>query len=649
MKRILSLVLAFIICFSCLPLISSAKDDIPFEDIPNNAWYEDDLEYVYSLGLINGKNNPNTFLPDDNMTYAEVIKLAACMHQLYTTKEITLTNAPDIWYNSYVDYCKKENIIQKDYPYSEYATRAGYMEIFANALPTNALAPKNYLPEGFVADVSPSDEYSNSVYTLYRAGIVGGVDKNHNCAPDTNIKRCEVVTILSRMMDKSKRIKIGESATDVKWDFGGKTLRILCHNDGGEFLPKDSTVNKGDVIVDAISKRNEEVCKELNIKLEPVVVNGLTELESFAQKTILAAQDEFDLIYSHGLTLGEMVTKNMFVNWYDVPYVDFSKPWWAKSNADDLTYNGVCLVAVSDLNLSSITSSAVIAFNKNLAEKNGWDNLYETVLSGNWTFDEMYKLIKEGWTDADKSGDRSAGDTFAAAFPVDSTCNAWLWASGNRTIMKDIDDIPQISINTPSMSELIYKLNDLYYNTSGVASNNIDGFNATKLFNSGNAAMITVRLDDIISGKVSLSEGDIGFLPYPKYDSETNYSPYATEYSTYICSEFSCLAIPKTAKDLEMIGVAVESLSSKSHETVLPAIYDSLCGDDTEEKKVLDTILEKRVFDFGYVYDGWQGFALTVQTMLSKKDVSFQAYYQTKYSNARLQYIKVKKIHEKAQ
>ena len=62
------------------------------------------------------------------------------------------------------------------------------------------------MPEDSIPDVPYSEDYAESVYKLYRAGILQGVDDKHNCTPLANIKRNEVATIISRMTDSSKRI-----------------------------------------------------------------------------------------------------------------------------------------------------------------------------------------------------------------------------------------------------------------------------------------------------------------------------------------------------------------------------------------------------------------------------------------------------------
>ena len=185
---------------------------LPFKDVAKSMWYCNDVKFAYETGLINGKTK-FTFVPDANLTYSETVKLAACMHQLYTTGSITLANGSPLWYQTYVDYAKTNKIINKDYSWSAMATRAGYMEIFASALPDSALAAVNLIPDGSIPDVPMTHANATAIYKLYRAGIVQGSDAEHNCNPTSNIRRKDVAAILTRMMDASKRIKFEMSNT----------------------------------------------------------------------------------------------------------------------------------------------------------------------------------------------------------------------------------------------------------------------------------------------------------------------------------------------------------------------------------------------------------------------------------------------------
>lgn len=237
MKKIVSLILALIMCLGLLTGFVSAAG-FPFADVPVYEWYFEDVRNAYEMDLINGKTI-NTFAPNDYLTYAEAVKLAACMSQRYATGAVTLTNG-EPWYQSYVDYCKAEGIIEKDYAWNANATRAGYMEIFAEALPKAALAAVNDVEDSSIPDVPMSHPQASAIYKLYRAGILQGNDAAHNCSPAANIKRSEVAAILTRMMDASKRIS---------FTMGGEAV-------------KPETENK------------EETVAELKIKEQPQSVSG---------------------------------------------------------------------------------------------------------------------------------------------------------------------------------------------------------------------------------------------------------------------------------------------------------------------------------------------------------------------------------------
>ena len=54
---------------------------------------------------------------------------------------------------------------------------------------------------------------TDAIYKLSRAGIVTGSDKEHNCKPNTNIRRSEVAAILTHMMHANKRQSFALSET----------------------------------------------------------------------------------------------------------------------------------------------------------------------------------------------------------------------------------------------------------------------------------------------------------------------------------------------------------------------------------------------------------------------------------------------------
>lgn len=231
MKKRGILFLVLILLLSSLPGGSWAG--MFFSDVPDTAWYYGDVQRAVDMGLVNGKA-PGLFGSGDPLKYSEAVKLAACMHQRATTGRVTLTPGKP-WYQTYVDYCKDHGIISMDYNWTASATRAGYMQIFAYALPEGNYAPINSVPDNGVPDVPMTHPNAPAIYKLYRAGIVHGNDKQGTCAPNTFIRRSEVAAILTRMMVPSTR-KSGFSG-------GGETASSAMTI---SVEPTDVTIQPGD-------------------------------------------------------------------------------------------------------------------------------------------------------------------------------------------------------------------------------------------------------------------------------------------------------------------------------------------------------------------------------------------------------------------
>ena len=112
------------------------------------------------------------------------------------------------WYQVYVDYAKKNKIIDEGYADQDMnakATRAQYVEIFAKALPDKELKSINSIPDRSIPDVNMKDSYAASVYKLYKAGVLTGNDEKGTFAPLSSITRAESAAIVTRMSDKNSR------------------------------------------------------------------------------------------------------------------------------------------------------------------------------------------------------------------------------------------------------------------------------------------------------------------------------------------------------------------------------------------------------------------------------------------------------------
>ena len=205
--------------YTCTDSASSVPTQQNYVDVSTTSWYFTYVNSATQMGLINGMSSTK-YEPEGTLTLAQAVKLAACMNQLYTTGKVTLTNGSAEWYESYAAYARDNGILAGSKPtafeigYSDVMdepnkviTRQEYAWIFARALPKEALPEVNRIPDNAIPDVPQTmSAWYDSIYTLYRAGIVNGNDAKGTFNPLSNIKRSEVAAIVVRMMDKSCRV-----------------------------------------------------------------------------------------------------------------------------------------------------------------------------------------------------------------------------------------------------------------------------------------------------------------------------------------------------------------------------------------------------------------------------------------------------------
>jgi len=91
------------------------------------------------------------------------------------------------------------------------------------------------------------------------------------------------------------------------------------------------------------------------------------------------------------------------------------------------------------------------------------------------------------------------------------------------------------------------------------------------------------------------------------------------------------LLVPKTAGDLDKVGIITEALCAESYKSLVPAYYETALKvkytRDAESVEVLDMLINSRVFDFGYVYDAWQGCSFYLEGLVQNQDTGFESYY----------------------
>ena len=111
-------------------------------------------------------------------------------------------------------------------------------------------------------------------------------------------------------------------------------------------------------------------------------------------------------------------------------------------------------------------------------------------------------------------------------------------------------------------------------------------------------------------------------VPYPKWDENQE------GYYGHVDAFNGMLAMPVDAEDYERTGIIVEAMAAETYKHVMSAYYEKSLGDkffrDAESVEMMDLIFSGIVYDFGYLYDHWNGCTWTPARLLqnNSKDLA---------------------------
>ena len=408
-------------------------------------------------------------------------------------------------------------------------------------------------------------------------------------------------------------------------DMDGYNFRILARP--GSNMIGDQYVEEetGDIINDAVYRRNETVKSLFNIEI--TAVESSDNKASDAVNTILAGDDQYDIVLPHSRSAFQYAIQNTLVNFNEVKTIDTSKEWWSQDIIDSCNVNGHLYVLDGDISTHRLEYGFAMYFNKRIFDELGLDYPYQMAIDGDWTFDEFSKLVKQGSKDLNGDGlidpenDQYGYYSWHTYGPIEV-----LYSGGQRIYSKNAKGVPALTLNSTKTVEIFSKFFSLCKSedvllTSAATAPKED------LFQAGRAMFADKGLG---SAKEMRSMNDeFGILPWPKFSKND-------KYNTVINGHASLLVMPITVSDYDRTGKIIEVLCAVGNRDVIPAFYDvslkTKFARDYESEKMIDIIRESLIYDLGYISGGvFQGVGETLATM---SNPDFASYYAKNESRA---------------
>jgi len=376
------------------------------------------------------------------------------------------------------------------------------------------------------------------------------------------------------------------------------------------------------VVNDAIYKRNRTIEEKYNFIIKETQVGG-SQVASNVKKFVNAGTDDYDLVSPTTNDSPSLASSGLLVDLNKVPHLNFNNPWWNNSVSHYFSMGGRLFFTCSDFTLSDKDDAAIFMYNKKLSETLGIDGaetLYNLVEEGKWTFNKFTELCKAA--PADLNGDgviKGSEDRFGLS------CCSWLYtyllAGFDETVIKkDSNDLPYLACKTERFADAYAAMVDFLFQRDVVVREYTDTPNLkTEDMFVNDKALFCAQVLSCVRLYKNMGS-DFALLPFPKLNEAQEKYCTPTLWS-------SCLAIPITNPDLDKTGLILEAISAESTRVVIPAYYEISIGTkylrDEISVRMLDIILENRIYDINQSMYNWGSFSSAFDTAASKGDPNF--------------------------
>ena len=388
----------------------------------------------------------------------------------------------------------------------------------------------------------------------------------------------------------------------------------------------------GEVLDDAVYKRNRMVEERFDIRINPIKIDAAWDSRSTyigtMRNSVMSGSGEYDLIDGYAGVIGDGFADRLFLNLHDVPNLRLDEAWWSSIIEKELTVNGKLYAMTGDLAVNMWSNLFALYFNKQTVEEFKRESPYELVKSGKWTFSVLLEQIKDVARDIDGDGKMTVDDKWGLL--VYDT----LWFDNLHNAF-DIRISKKDSNGQVSLDFQNEKLIDAYEKIVALANDNPDAHfmnqstpniiqTGRELFTSGGA----MYFGDTLDACTVMRSADIefGILPLPKYDEKQE------GYHTASRDGRTMFVIPADVKDSEFAGRITEALAVASHEYVIPAYYEvtlkTKTARDDDSSGMLDIIRSGFTLDFAAEYamqTGQSGYMIRNALSSGKSYASFLA------------------------
>lgn len=402
-------------------------------------------------------------------------------------------------------------------------------------------------------------------------------------------------------------------------NWNGRTFRVLTTDCPAyqQFTNFEvyAEAENGEVVNDAVYRRNTIIEDKHNVKIKDVVIEGTnstpTEAFNTLKSSCLSDDDICDTFFMALRCVGTVITSGYSVDMYKLPYIDFDESYWNQATNRSMEIAGKLLMTNSDFSLLDKKRTYILIYNRDLVSTYTSEVLEDHVHNGTWTYGKLMEVCENMSVDLDGNGKIDNNDQWAIGMDSYNGVTALMLGMNAHITDKDSDGniiYTALDEHTVNVMQLLYDtLNgtNVAYYCRQYPNWKRNGYTADEdssvSFKEGKTAFVTLFPQSLPQFSAAC-EFDYGVIAWPKYnDAQEDYYTFADSWG------FSLFGVPITAPDTAFSGFMLEVLSGYSTDTSYNAYLEVACKVkyvyDETSAEMLDLCFKNITFELVSIFN----------------------------------------------
>ena len=388
-------------------------------------------------------------------------------------------------------------------------------------------------------------------------------------------------------------------------DFGGETVTIYSIKVSTTDYVRGAEEPTGDIVVDTVIERNQKVCERLNINLN-IIDNDTSydQIGTAINKLVMAGDNTYDYFFAQQFGTVAQATKGIYYNVFELPYIDFTQPWWWNDYMDEISIGSdKRFFLVGDYFIDVLRGTGVLFFNKDMYRnlKGDPNELYQEVFDQKWTLEKMASLVSDCYNDLNGDSIKNEQDQYGfVTYVTYSSSDRFAFATDIHMTERGEDGTMTWTMGTERQLKAAELINKVFWNDGSYISK-IDVNLADPIFQEGRSLTLgNATIGTMESDGMRGMQAEFGMIPNPKLD-ETQ-----TNYRSLVHDTQKLGVVPINCAKTELVGAVLEAMAAESWKSLMPAYYETALKvkyvRDDASAQMIDIIHDSISTEFAFVY-----------------------------------------------